>query len=97
MFRINIARPLSVTTTTLPNGAQGAAYSTTVQATGGQAPYAWSLISGALPPGLSLSATSGTISGTPTTAGTFNFTLRATDSGAPQQQATQALSIQILP
>lgn len=97
MFRINIARPLSVTTTTLPNGAQGAAYSTTVQATGGQAPYAWSLISGALPPGLSLSATSGTVSGTPTTAGTFNFTLRATDSGAPQQQATQALSIQILP
>lgn len=97
MFRINIARPLSVTTTMLPNGALGAAYSATVQATGGQAPYAWSITSGALPPGLSLSATSGTISGTPTGAGTFNFTLRATDSGAPLQQATQALSIQILP
>ena len=97
MFRINVARPLSVTTTTLPTGTQGAAYSATMQATGGQVPYAWSIISGALPPGLSLSATTGNILGTPTSAGTYNFTVRATDSGSPLQQATQMLSIQILP
>src|SRR5262249_47728612 len=47
---------------------------------GGLAPYSFTLVSGSLPPGVTLSTTSGILSGTPTTAGTFVFTVRATDS-----------------
>jgi Putative Ig domain len=50
-----------------------------------------------LPPGLTLTSSTGVISGTPTTAtgSPFNFTVQAADSGTPQQTATQALSISI--
>ena len=72
-FFLNI--PLQVTTTALPNGTNGVAYSQQLSAIDGQPPYSWSLISGALPPGLTL-ATNGVISGTPTTNGTFNFTVQ---------------------
>ncbi|HJW03587.1 MAG TPA: putative Ig domain-containing protein, partial [Azospira sp.] len=65
---------------TLTAGSVGVAYSQTVSASGGTAPYgSFALQSGALPAGLSLNS-SGTISGTPTAAGTFTFTVRATDS-----------------
>ena len=66
---------LVVTTTSLPNGTNGVAYNQTLTATGGQKPYTWTNISGTLPPGLTL-ATNGVISGTPTVAGTSNFTVR---------------------
>ena len=59
---------LVVTTSSLPNGTVGTAYSVPLAATGGTAPYVWSLKSGTLPAGLSLSA-AGVISGTPTAAG----------------------------
>lgn len=71
--------PLDIMTTSLPNAAVGEFYTTTLTATGGLPPYTWSVSSGSLPPGLSLSS-SGVISGTPTTAGTFNFTIQVTDS-----------------
>jgi hypothetical protein len=65
------ASTLSVTTTSLPNGNVGTAYSGALAASGGSSPYSWSeTTGGALPPGLSL-ASSGAISGTPTTAGTY--------------------------
>src|SRR5207249_398076 len=48
----------------------------------GVAPFTWAVTSGALPPGLSLAGS--TISGTPTTAGTYTFTLRATDANGCQ-------------
>jgi hypothetical protein len=48
-------------------------------ADGGVAPYSWSLVAGQLPPGLSLTESPGRITGTPTTAGTFTFTVRVTD------------------
>jgi len=84
----------SVTTTSLPSGTVGVAYSTTLEATGGTPPYAWSLESGgALPPGLSLNSTTGAITGTPTTAGTSFFTARVTDNAA--QGDTQSLSIAV--
>jgi hypothetical protein len=86
--------PLSIGTTALPNGVAATAYNQNLAATGGTAPYSWSLISGALPAGLNLSA-SGQISGTPTTAGTSNFTVQAADSSIPAQTATRALSITI--
>jgi hypothetical protein len=70
-----------VTTTSLPNGALGVAYNQALTVTGGSAPYTWATLTGALPTGLSLSA-AGVISGTPTVAGTYNFTVKATDAGA---------------
>lgn len=70
--------PLVITTLSLPSATVGSSYSGTLNASGGIAPYTWTVISGALPPGLSLS-TSGVISGTPTTAGTYNFTVQVID------------------
>lgn len=85
--------PPTITTTSLPDGAIGTSYSQTLAASGGTPAYAWDLSTGSLPPGLSLNASSGAITGTPTTAGTYNFTARVTD--ADTNTDTQALSITI--
>ncbi len=71
--------PVTISPTTLPNGSVASAYSQTLTASGGLAPYAFSVSAGALPAGLTLSA-AGVLSGTPTAGGTFNFTVTATDS-----------------
>jgi len=63
----------------LPAAAAGTAYQQTVTASGGVAPYVYEVLSGALPAGLTLD-TAGNLSGTPTESGTFNFTVRASDS-----------------
>jgi len=86
--------PLEVTTTSLPSGTVGTAYSATLSASGGTPPYTWSVSAGSVPPGLSL-LQSGTISGTPTTSGTFSFTVKVTDSTGTS--ATADLSITIAP
>jgi len=86
---------LNITTTTLADGVNGAAYSVTVQATGGTGARTWTVATGALPDGLDLDGATGAISGTPTAAGTFNFTVQAQDSGSPSQTDTQALSIRV--
>ena len=85
---------LSITTTSLRVGAVNVPYVVFLTASGGATPYAWSVISGSLPAGLTLSA-AGVISGTPTTEGTSNFTVQVTDSESPAATATQALSITI--
>ena len=79
-----------ITTTSLPDGAVGTAYSEHLFATGSN-PITWSVASGALPAGLSLS-TGGIISGTPTAAGAFTFTIKAENSVGND---TQSLSITI--
>jgi hypothetical protein len=70
----------------------GEPYAQTLKAFGGTPPYSWSLTSGAFPPGISIvnSGTIGQLGGTPTDAGTYDFTLRCTDGLTP---TTQALSI----
>lgn len=79
-YTINIGTTsLSVNPANVPAGTLGASYSQTVTATGGTGPYTFSLFSGALPTGLSLSS-AGVISGTPTSGGAFSFTVRAVDS-----------------
>lgn len=88
------AATLDVTTTALPNATPGTTYSQTLSATGGTAPYTWTLASGSLPPGLLLSST-GAISGTPYTTGTFAFSVQVTDASQPQQSATRYLSITV--
>jgi len=85
---------LVVTTQSLLAGTTNVPYSATLAANGGTSPYIWSLSGGSLPTGLALS-TAGVISGTPAATGTFNFTVKVTDSGTPAQTATQALSISI--
>jgi hypothetical protein len=88
------AAPLTITTVSLPNGTQNVAYSATLTAGGGTTPYTWSIASG-LPPGLTLNSSTGAITGTPTTVGTYSFTAEVTDAGNPAQNATKALSIVI--
>jgi Cutinase/Regulator of chromosome condensation (RCC1) repeat/Putative Ig domain len=70
---------LTVTTTTLPAAVVTQPYTATLTATGGAAPLTWSIASGSLPPGLSLS-TAGSLSGTPSALGSTGFTVAVHDS-----------------
>jgi len=83
---------LAVTTTSLPNGTNGVAYSQQLSAVNGQPPYNWSIFSGSLPSGLTL-VNNGLISGTPTNNGTFNFTVKVND--ATSSTATQPLTLMV--
>jgi hypothetical protein len=77
-------------------GVAGIAYSYQLTATGGTAPYTWKLATGSLPTGLKLSATKGTLTGTPTAAGSWTFSLKVTDSSTPTKQtATAPMTMQI--
>ena len=78
----------TITTTNLPAVAQNASYNQAVTATG-TAPITFTLASGSLPAGITLNS-AGALTGTPTTPGTYNFTVRADNSAG---QATRALSI----
>lgn len=96
------APALSVTTTALINAVQGSPYNQGLTATGGVPPLTWSISSGALPAGLALDASTGQISGTPTTQGSSSFTVEVTDSALlppnnQPQTATQSLSITVGP
>src|SRR5579859_2651465 len=93
---ITIIPALSITTSSLPNGVTNTAYNATLQSTGGVTPITWTVSVGSLPAGLTLNASTGVISGTPTTAGPSSFTVQAADSGTPQQKVTKALSISIV-
>ncbi len=94
------AAPLSITTTSpLPNGVVGQAYTgVTILSAGGAPPVTWSISAGTLPAGLTLVASTGAITGTPTVpAGLNTFTVMATDSSVPTAQtATKVLSIQVI-
>jgi hypothetical protein len=93
-YAVTISNALQIATGSLPNGTNGLAYSQTLQATGGQPPYIWSLLSGSLPGSLSLTPGSGLISGTPTNSGPFNFTMQVTDNFGGTN--SQALAITII-
>jgi len=82
-----------VTASPLPQGAVGIAYLQTLSAAGGATPYSWSVTSGALPGGLTLD-TGGTISGTPATAGAYNYTTQVRDSASTT--ATKEFSLTIV-
>ncbi len=87
---------LHVTTTSLPGATTGVAYSTTLQAGGGTAPYTWKKVSGTLPHGLTLHKRSGIISGTPSaSAVTSTFTVKVTDKSHPKQSTTATFTINI--
>ena len=87
----NAAAAPSITTSSLPDGKVGEAYSQTLTATGTK-PITWSIENGDLPAGLSLNKDTGEINGTPTAAGTVKFTVKATNSAGSD---TKELSITI--
>ena len=87
--------PLAVTTTSLPSANGGISYSAKLTASGGIAPYTWSVTNGALPAGLSLNAATGAISGKPTVPGTANFTVSVSDAETPPAPVSAALSIAV--
>jgi hypothetical protein len=78
----------------LRSGTVGTPYSKTFTATGGVAPYTFSITAGALPPGLALDATTGELSGTPTVADTYSFEVTASDSGGCSGAKAYVLTIQ---
>ncbi len=80
VYSMTVLNTLSITPASLPNGTISTAYNQQLTATGGTGAIGWAVTAGALPGGLTLGPTSGAITGTPTAAGTFNFTVTATDS-----------------
>jgi len=101
-FSLIIYAPLQVSTTTLPAGTAGVAYSRDLIAQGGVPPYTWSLITDnelgeALPPGLTLGAAApdsgNVLTGTPTQAGTFSFPMEVEDSLGNEATGTVTVTI----
>jgi putative Ig domain-containing protein/centrosomal CEP192-like protein/Ig-like domain-containing protein len=84
---------LQIATPALPDAITQTAYTGALSATGGVAPYTWSITSGALPTGLNLNSSSGQITGTPRTAGTFTFMAQVTDSSPTPQIATASAAV----
>ena len=87
--------PLSILTESLPTGTRFKAYTTTIEVTGGIPLYDWTLESGALPGGLVLDSFTGTITGIPNEAGTFNFTVRVRDYDSTSSGISVPLSITV--
>jgi hypothetical protein len=89
------SQSLTISTTSVPSGTVGTAYDFGLLATNSTPPLNWSVISGALPPGIQLMASSGLLVGTPTTAGSYTFTLQVTDQTTAMAQAT--FTVQVSP
>jgi hypothetical protein len=96
-YTLVLAPPtITVSPTTLLNGAVTAAYNQTITAAGGIGTYTYDVTAGALPAGVTL-ASDGTLSGTPTASGTFNFTVTATDQTTPAATGSQAYTLLVVP
>lgn len=87
---------LTVLTQSLPDGFTATNYNQGISILGGVAPITWSISAGALPPGLSINSSTGAITGTPNSAGDYNFTVQVMDSaqGLPST-VSQALMIHV--
>lgn len=92
LLSITVLSPLAVSTTELPAGVSGTPYQATLSAVDGDSPYTWTLLSGSLPAGLTLSA-GGVIAGTPNAAGTWSFKVQVKDSQSNSASATLPLTI----
>lgn len=102
---IEISPPPSITTTSLPSGTAGTCYGQTstssgvtcngeaLSESGGTPPYTWGVTAGQIPPGLSLNSSSGLVTGTPTTPGTYSATIVLTDSVGLSAKKTIGITI----
>lgn len=81
-LNLTIAATLQVSSSSLPTVLFGNPYDQTLAATGGSAPYKWSVVTGSLPTGLTLNADTGKISGTPSVSGRFDFVVQVADAGS---------------
>ena len=86
--------PLAITTATLPSGLIPKPYWSVLEFTGGTGNTRWTLVDGQLPNGVSLSS-AGVVSGKPTRAGTFSFTVQASDAGWDGNVARRTYSVTI--
>jgi len=87
------AAPILAVANSLPNGNIGGPFNEVLAATGGKAPYTWTLAAGLLPTGLTLASSTGAITGTPDTAGSFTFTVQVADSSTPALTAQQQFTL----
>ena len=92
---LTVTMPLQITTSNLPSGQIQSTYQASLAVSGGIAPYVWSLSSGSLPPGLSLTASSGAITGNSTQSGNFSFTVQVIDSSAQPETGSKAFSLSV--
>ncbi len=91
------APPVAIGTTALPSGTVSQPYSFTLQASGGSGSFAWSVVSGALPAGLTLNTTTGVVAGTPVAGGLSKFIVRVTDAANATNRDDQSLTITVAP
>ena len=94
---INSALDLQCGTCGNSKATAGTAYSSTLKVTGGNGPFTYSMSNSTLPAGLTLGSSSGVISGTPTTAGTYTFTTKVTDSKGKTDTVTCTLVVVATP
>jgi len=87
--------PLKITSTSLTPAARGLSYSQQLTSANGSGAITWTLLSGSLPPGITLNS-SGVLTGPATTDGTYSFTVQAADSNTPPQVVTAAEQIQVV-
>lgn len=90
-----ITGALAISPSTLPPGTIGVPYNQTVTASGGTSPYTYTITPGSLPAGLAINSGTGAITGTPTTAGTSNFTVHAVDSASTPLTGDQPYSVTV--
>jgi len=93
--RGDLASGLAIKTSSLPSGQLQSGYQASLTASGGKSPYTWNVTSGNLPSGLSLTSSTGTISGTPQQAGTTTFTVAVHDASSPIASASASMAITI--
>ena len=86
---------VSVTTPSLPAAMEGASYSQQLEASGGTSPYSWVVLSGSLPPGLSLT-NGGVLQGTATASGSYSFSVGVSDSSTVTESATQSFTLTVV-
>jgi hypothetical protein len=98
VYSLIVACPvITLTPTTLPDATLGVAYSQTIAGSGGKAPYTFTITTGTLPVGLTLTA-EGVLAGTPTAAGTSTVTIRGTDAnGCVGEQPLTLVVIPVVP
>jgi hypothetical protein len=94
---VSVVKPgkLKFATKKLPQATQGTYYDQLIQLSGGSPGYTWTITAGSLPPGMYFNY--GELYGTPSEAGTYALTLKATDSGQPTPQtATKKFKLKVL-